>query len=96
MGFIFVFFKVDTNYDYCNLRIGQAIFHLSTSFLILYVFIYIFQTVEHHLARQMTQDSNGELEKSTERQIKQKLGDVIEEINDNLTELRYIIYEGAL
>ena len=54
----------------------------------------MFQTAEHHLARQMVIDSNGgELEKQTERDLKSKLTSLIEEINEHLSEIRYLILE---
>ncbi|KAL7638340.1 UNVERIFIED_CONTAM: hypothetical protein RMT77_010910 [Armadillidium vulgare] len=51
-------------------------------------------TVEHHLSRQMVADSDGsDIEKNVEKDLRRKLGKTVEEINEYLTELRYIIYE---
>lgn len=47
-------------------------------------------TAHLQLARQMVAESDdGEIEKSKEREIRTQLGQLIEEINDHLTEIRY-------
>lgn len=47
------------------------------------------------LARQMVAEcDSGELEKNKVKELRTELGQVVEEINDLLTELRYELHNG--
>lgn len=52
-------------------------------------------TTHLQLARQMVAEfDSGELEKNKVKEIRNELGQVVEEINDLLTELRYEVHNG--
>lgn len=51
-------------------------------------------TTHLQLARQMiAEDGSGQMEIDTEREIKVELGKLVEEINDNLSELTYEVHD---